>query len=60
MKRYDTNGDGQLDDTEREAMRDAFRSMREAGGGGGLGQGGPGGRGQSGGGAGGRQNRSRE
>lgn len=42
MKQYDKNGDGQLDDTEREAMRTAM-AARFGGMGGPGGQGGPGG-----------------
>lgn len=38
LQRYDKNGDGQLDDAERAAMREAFRGR---GGGGGPGGGGP-------------------
>ncbi len=29
MSRFDTNGDGELDDSEREAIRDFFRKQRE-------------------------------
>lgn len=44
LKRFDANGDGNLDDTERAAMRAEFEKMR-AGGGGPGGPGGFGGRG---------------
>ena len=40
MERFDTNGDGEIDDAERDAIREAFRNGR--GGQGGPGQGGPG------------------
>lgn len=48
LKRFDANGDGKLDQTEREAARKHMQSMRGDAGGrgeGGRGQGGPGGRG---------------
>lgn len=37
LERFDKNGDGQIDETERQAMRDEFRSRGGAGGGGGFG-----------------------
>ena len=41
MQRFDANGDGEIDDAEREKIREYFQQMRESGGRGG--RGGPGG-----------------
>lgn len=43
MKQFDANGDGQLDETERQAAREHMQSMRGQGGGPGQRQGRPGG-----------------
>lgn len=40
MKQFDANGDGQLDQAERQAVREHMQAMRPAGAGGGRGQGG--------------------
>ena len=50
MKRFDADGNGEISDSERQAIRDHFRSMREQGGQGFGGPGGPGGQGGNGGG----------
>jgi hypothetical protein len=31
MKQFDANGDGDIDDSEREAIREHFRGMRDHG-----------------------------
>jgi HlyD family secretion protein len=58
LQRYDKDGDGRLDDTERAAMEEARRQRRAQGGGGGGGGGG--GEGMMGGGGGGGGERRRE
>ena len=47
MERFDTNGDGEIDDAERQAIREAFQNRRGSGGGDGQGRGQGQGQGQS-------------